>query len=420
MSGKPRCDAARSAIHTGAERELFHAAGHLSDPVTMARRGGRDVAGASGTGAKETGQLAVYQPVGAILLSAASGGVGVWERKMTGPVQALVEQVLAFAEQRPEPDPLLHRRIAVLVPCYNEEAAIATVVADFRKALPEADIYVYDNNSRDRTVEVARGAGAIVRSEPLQGKGRVVRRMFAEVEADIYILVDGDATYDAPSARAMAARIVTDRLDMVVGARVDQEEAAYRPGHRFGNRILTAFVADVFGKTFTDILSGYRAFSRRFVKSFPALSGGFEIETELTVHALELELPVAEIETPYYARPEGSHSKLNTWRDGVRILATIVKLYRSERPLGFFSGIGISMAIMSVGFAIPIVITYLREGIVPRLPTAVLSTGLMIIAALAITCGLVLDTVTRGRREMKLLAYLAQRAPGESAGRRND
>jgi glycosyltransferase involved in cell wall biosynthesis len=338
---------------------------------------------------------------------------------MTGPVQALVEQVLAFAEERPEPDPLLHRRIAVLVPCYNEEAAIATVVADFRKALPEADIYVYDNNSRDRTVEVARSAGAIVRSEPLQGKGRVVRRMFAEVEADIYILVDGDATYDAPSARAMAARIVTDRLDMVVGARVDQDKAAYRRGHRFGNRILTAFVADVFGKTFTDILSGYRAFSRRFVKSFPALSGGFEIETELTVHALELELPVAEIETPYYARPEGSHSKLNTWRDGVRILNTIVKLYRSERPLGFFSGIGISMAIMSVGFAIPIVITYLREGVVPRLPTAVLSTGLMIIAALAITCGLVLDTVTRGRREMKLLAYLAQRAPGETAGRRD-
>jgi glycosyltransferase involved in cell wall biosynthesis len=339
---------------------------------------------------------------------------------MTGPVQALVEQVLAFAGERPAPDPLLHRRIAVLIPCYNEAAAIATVVADFRAALPEADIYVYDNNSHDRTVEIARNAGAIVRSETLQGKGRVVRRMFAEVEADIYILVDGDATYDAPSARAMAARIVTDRLDMVVGARVDQDKAAYRRGHRFGNRILTAFVADVFGKTFTDILSGYRAFSRRFVKSFPVLSGGFEIETELTVHALELELPVAEVETPYYARPEGSHSKLNTWRDGVRILNTIVKLYRSERPLGFFSGIGISMAIMSVGFAIPIVITYLREGIVPRLPTAVLSTGLMIIAALAITCGLVLDTVTRGRREMKLLAYLAQRAPGDPSPRRDD
>jgi hypothetical protein len=242
--------------------------------------------------------------------------------------------------------------------------------------------------------------------------------MFGEIEADIYILVDGDATYDAPSARTMAARLVTERLDMVVGTRIDQEQAAYRRGHRFGNRVLTAIVTDVFGKSFTDILSGYRAFSRRFVKSFPVLSGGFEIETELTVHALELELPVAEVETPYYARPEGSHSKLNTWRDGVRILKTIIKLYRSERPLGFFSGIGISLAIMSVGFAVPILVTYLREGIVPRLPTAVLSTGLMIIAALAITCGLVLDTVTRGRREMKLLAYLAQRAPGEVSGRR--
>jgi glycosyltransferase involved in cell wall biosynthesis len=338
---------------------------------------------------------------------------------MIAPVQALVEQVQAFAEQQVESDPLAHQRIAVLVPCYNEEAAIAKVVADFGAALPMADIYVYDNNSRDQTVAAARAAGAIVRSETLQGKGRVVRRMFGEVEADIYILVDGDATYDAPSARAMALRLVTDRLDMVVGARIDQEQAAYRLGHRFGNRVLTAFVADVFGKTFTDILSGYRAFSRRFVKSFPVLSGGFEIETELSVHALQLELPVAEIETPYYARPEGSHSKLNTWRDGVRILNTIIKLYRSERPLGFFSGIGISLAIMSVGFAIPIVVTYMREGIVPRLPTAVLSTGLMIIAALAITCGLVLDTVTRGRREIKLLAYLAQRAPGEVSGRRD-
>jgi glycosyltransferase involved in cell wall biosynthesis len=320
---------------------------------------------------------------------------------MIGLVQALVEQVAAFAEERSDRDALVRQRIAVLVPCYNEEAAIGKVVADFRAALPQADIYVYDNNSRDRTVEVARAAGAIVRSETLQGKGRVVRRMFAEIEADIYILVDGDATYDAPSARALATRLVTERLDMVVGCRVDRDEAAYRRGHRFGNRVLTAFVADVFGKTFTDILSGYRAFSRRFVKSFPALSGGFEIETELR-------------------RPEGSHSKLNTWRDGVRILTTIIKLYRSERPLGFFSGIGVSLAIMSVGFAIPILVTYLREGIVPRLPTAVLSTGMMVIAALAITCGLVLDTVTRGRREMKLLAYLAQRAPGEVSGRRDE
>jgi len=217
----------------------------------------------------------------------------------------------------------------------------------------------------------------------------------------------------------MIRRLIDERLDMVVAARVHQEAAAYRAGHRTGNALLTGFAANVFGSTFTDMLSGYRAFSRRFVKSFPVLSGGFEIETELSVHALQLELPVAEIETPYYARPEGSHSKLNTWRDGVRILGTIIKLYRSERPLGFFSGIGISLAIMSVGFAIPILVTYLHEGIVPRLPTAVLSTGLMIIAALAITCGLVLDTVTRGRREIKLLAYLAQRAPGEASGRRD-
>jgi len=338
---------------------------------------------------------------------------------MIAPVQALVEQVQAFVEQQVDPDPLAHQRIAVLVPCYNEEAAIAKVVADFRAALP---VRTSTSTTTIPAIEPSRPPAPRVPScaaKPCRARGRVVRRMFAEVEADIYILVDGDATYDAPSARAMALRLLTDRLDMVVGARIDQEQAAYRVGHRFGNRVLTAFVADVFGKTFTDILSGYRAFSRRFVKSFPVLSDGFEIETELTVHALELELPVAEIETPYYARPEGSHSKLNTWRDGVRILGTIIKLYRSERPLGFFSGIGISLAIMSVGFAIPILVTYLHEGIVPRLPTAVLSTGLMIIAALAITCGLVLDTVTRGRREIKLLAYLAQRAPGEASGRRD-
>src|SRR5271155_4198828 len=310
-------------------------------------------------------------------------------------------------------------QVAVLVPCYNEERAIAKVVADFRMALPDAAVFVYDNNSTDGTVEAARGAGAIVRRETYQGKGHVVRRMFNDVEADVYVLVDGDATYDAPSAPAMIAKLIEERLDMVVAARIDRETAAYRRGHRTGNRLLTGFVAHMFGRSFTDILSGYRAFSRRFVKSFPILSGGFEIETELTIHALELELPVGEIETPYYARPEGSHSKLNTWRDGVRILSTIIKLYRSERPLGFFSGIGISLAIMSVGFAIPIVVTYLREGIVPRLPTAVLSTGLMIIAVLAITCGLVLDTVTRGRREIKLLAYLAQRPPGDIPGRRD-
>jgi glycosyltransferase involved in cell wall biosynthesis len=316
------------------------------------------------------------------------------------------------------PDQLTDQRIAILVPCYNEEAAIATVVADFRAALPEAAIYVYDNNSRDRTVEAARDAGATVRGERHQGKGHVVRRMFSDVEADIYVLVDGDATYDAPSARIMINRLLSERLDMVVGTRVDREQAAYRFGHRFGNWLLTAFVANVFGDTFSDILSGYRVFSRRFVKSFPVLSGGFEIETELTAHALMLELPVGEVQTPYYARQAGSHSKLNTWRDGVKILSTIVKLYRSERPLGFFSAIGASLAIMAIGIAIPIFVTYLEEGIVPRLPTAVLSTGLMVVACLSTTCGLVLDTVTRGRREIKRLAYLSHRPPGDEFERR--
>src|SRR5882724_580473 len=299
-------------------------------------------------------------------------------------------------------------RVAVLVPCFNEEAAVATVIADFRKALPSAKIFVYDNNSKDRTIAVAREAGAEVRSERRQGKGHVVRRMFADVDADIYVLVDGDATYDAASAPRMIDALVTDHLDMVVGFRVDQAQAAYRPGHRTGNWMLTSFLSSVFGQAFKDILSGYRVFSRRFVKSFPVLSDGFEIETELSVHALELALPVAEIDTPYYARPEGSFSKLNTWRDGFRILGTILKLYRSEKPLRFFTAIGFFLALVSIGLAIPIIVTYLEQGIVPRLPTAVLSTGLMIFAAMSVSSGLVLDTVTRGRREIKLLAYLAQ------------
>lgn len=305
-------------------------------------------------------------------------------------------------------------RIAVLVPCFNEEAAVATVIADFRKALPSADIFVYDNNSSDRTVAVARDAGATVRRERRQGKGHVVRRMFADVDADIYVLVDGDATYDAASAPRMIEALLSDRLDMVVGLRVDQAAAAYRLGHRAGNRILTGFLSSVFGQAFRDILSGYRVFSRRFVKSFPVLSDGFEIETELSVHALELALPVAEIETPYYARPEGSVSKLNTWRDGLRILGTILKLYRSEKPLRFFTAIGVFLTLVSVGLAIPILVTYLEEGIVPRLPTAVLSMGLMILAMLSASSGLVLDTVTRGRREMKLLAYLSQGPAGRN------
>lgn len=303
--------------------------------------------------------------------------------------------------------------IAVLIPCYNEEQAIATVVADFRVALPQAAIYVYDNNSSDRTVAVAQAAGATVRTEKHQGKGNVVRRMFTDIEADIYVMVDGDATYDAPSVTPMIAHLLAERLDMVVAVRVDQETAAYRPGHRTGNRLLTGFVATVFGQTFTDMLSGYRVFSRRFVKSFPVLSGGFEIETELTVHALELGLPVSEWRTPYYARPAGSESKLSTWRDGRRILWTIIRLYRSERPLQFFSCLGLSLAIIAIALAIPLFVTYFESGTVPRLPTAILSTGLMLSAVLAVFCGLILDTVTRGRRELKRLVYLAQRAPAE-------
>lgn len=303
--------------------------------------------------------------------------------------------------------------IAVLIPCYNEEVAVAKVVKDFQAALPTATIFVFDNNSTDNTVAVARAAGAEVFQERRQGKGFVVRRMFTDVDADIYVLVDGDATYDAPSAPRMVERLLTDRLDMVVGNRVDQEVAAYRPGHRAGNWLLTASVASMFGATVSDMLSGYRVFSRRFVKSFPMLSGGFEIETELVVHALELGLPVAEIDTPYYARPEGSTSKLNTWRDGFRILWTILQLYRSERPLIFFGAFGSLLAAVSVGLAVPIVITFLETHTVPRLPTAVLSMGLMLMAFLSFSVGLVLDTVTRGRREMKLLAYLSHRAPGE-------
>jgi glycosyltransferase involved in cell wall biosynthesis len=308
-------------------------------------------------------------------------------------------------------------KIAVLVPCYNEQAAIGKVVKDFRTALPGAAIFVFDNNSTDKTAAVARAAGAEVFQEKHQGKGFVVRRMFTDVEADIYVLVDGDATYDAPSANAMITRLLADRLDMVVANRVDHERSAYRAGHRTGNRMLTAFVASMFGPTFNDVLSGYRVFSRRFVKSFPLLSAGFEIETELTIHALELGLAVAEIDTPYYARLEGSASKLNTWRDGIRILRTIIKLYRAERPLAFFTGIGMALGIASIGFAIPVFVTYLQTGLVPRLPTAILSTGLMLLAFLSIAVGLVLDTVTRGRREMKLLAYLSHRAPGEERRR---
>src|SRR6195952_5179802 len=298
---------------------------------------------------------------------------------LRGDLAGMAEALAQFAKTEYPQAETAQPRIAVLVPCFNEEAAGAAVVADFRNSLPSADIYVYDNNSSDRTKAVAAEAGAEVRSERRQGKGHVVRRMFADIDADIYVLVDGDATYDAASAPRMIETLKADHLDMVVGLRIDQAEAAWRRGHRAGNWMLTRFLSAGFGQAFKDILSGYRIFSRRFVKTFPVLSDGFEIETELSVHALELALPVAEIETPYYARPEGSFSKLNTWRDGFKILGTILRLYRSEKPLRFFTAIGIFLTLVSIGLAIPVIITYLEEGLVPRLPTAVLSMGLMIL-----------------------------------------
>jgi glycosyltransferase involved in cell wall biosynthesis len=302
-------------------------------------------------------------------------------------------------------------RVAVLLPCYNEEAAIAQTVASFRDALPGVTVYVYDNNSRDRTIEVARAAGAIVRTERTQGKGNVVRRMFADIDADIYVLSDGDATYDAACAPMMIDRLLDEQLDMVVGSRVTQAEAAYRRGHQFGNALLTGMLARLFGRSFTDILTGYRVFSRRFVKSFPVLSAGFEIETEISVHALELKMPVAEIETLYFARPEGSVSKLNTYGDGLRILRTILTLYRIERPVLFFGAIGAMLVLVGLALAVPLGITYAQTGLVPRLPTAVLITGLMIMATLNGFAGLILDTVVRGRLEVRRLAYLAYPAP---------
>jgi len=305
-------------------------------------------------------------------------------------------------------------RIAVLLPCYNEEAAIGATVEGFRKALPGATVYVYDNNSRDRTKEVAVAAGAVVRTETQQGKGHVVRRMFADIEADVYIMADGDLTYDPEAAPEMARMIAADRLDMVVGTRKHDAAEAYRGGHVIGNRIFTRLLSGLFGRSFTDIFSGYRVFSRRFVKSFPVLSEGFEIETEMSVHALELRMPVGEIETRYLARPEGSHSKLSTFRDGWRILKTIVTLYRIERPVLFFGGIGAILVAAALILALPLVFTYLETGLVPRFPTAILATGMTIVAVLSFFAGLILDTVTRGRREVRRLAYLALPAPGET------
>jgi glycosyltransferase involved in cell wall biosynthesis len=303
-------------------------------------------------------------------------------------------------------------RIAVLLPCYNEEAAIAQTVAGFREALPAATIYVYDNNSSDRTREVAAAAGALVRTERMQGKGHVVRRMFADIEADIYVMADGDATYEAAAAPALVGRLLEEQLDMVVGARRSEVEEAYRRGHRFGNRILTGILARLFGRTFSDILSGYRVFSRRFVKSFPALARGFETETEISVHALELAMPVAEVVTAYGARPEGSESKLSTWRDGFRIMRTIMHLFRIERPVLFYGGFSAGLSLIAFILAVPLIITFAKTGLVPRFPTAILVTGLMVVAFVSFAAGLILDTVVRGRREVRRLFYLSFTAPG--------
>lgn len=298
-------------------------------------------------------------------------------------------------------------QVALLVPCHNEAATVAAVVAAFRASLPAADCHVFDNRSDDGTGAIAQAAGAQVHAVALRGKGNVIRRAFADIEADVYVMVDGDATYDAAAAPVLVQRLLDEGLDMVVGARVDQDPAAYRAGHRFGNRLLTRCVGLLFGDSFDDMLSGYRVFSRRYVKSFPAHAAGFEIETELAVHALQLRMPVAELPTAYGARPEGSASKLNTYRDGARILATILRLFKTERPLLFFSlGAGASL-LLSVLLAIPLFATYLETGLVPRFPTAILCSALVLLSAVLLACGLVLDTVTRGRIEAKRLAYLA-------------
>lgn len=310
-----------------------------------------------------------------------------------------------------KPDPAQDKhfppRIAVIIPCRNEAAGIAKVIMDFRAALPWAEIHVCDNASTDETADMARSVGAIVHHESEPGKGNVIRRMFSDVEADVYVLVDGDDTYDAHSAPAMVDLLENEELDMVVGTRAAQTGAAFRPGHQFGNYLFTTIIARIFGNRVSDVLSGYRVFSRRFVKSFPALSTGFETETEFTVHALELRMPIGEVSTPYKARPADSASKLNAIPDGIRILWTIIRLLKEERPLGFFGVSGALFAIAALVLAWPVFLTWLETGLVPRLPTAVLATGLMLIAFLSLTCGAILGSVAHSRRELRRLAYLA-------------
>jgi len=299
-----------------------------------------------------------------------------------------------------------NRSIAVLLPCYNEVAAIAGVIADFRSALPSAAIYVYDNNSTDGTADAAEKAGAIVRRESYQGKGNVVRRMLADIDADIYVLADGDATYDTSAAGRLIDALVSGNLDMVIGTRKGGGAEAYRLGHQWGNRLFNRIVTHLFGNAFTDILSGYRVLSRRFAKSFPVTSSGFEIETELCVHALDLKIATAEIELPYGARPEGSESKLRTYHDGARILWTILMLYKELKPFSFYGAGGIALMLASLGLGAPLITTFLETGLVPRFPTAILATGIMQLGFLSLGCGAVLDSVAQGRREAKRMRYL--------------
>jgi glycosyltransferase involved in cell wall biosynthesis len=298
-------------------------------------------------------------------------------------------------------------RIAVLIPCFNESLTIAKVVQDFSVTLPEAEIYVYDNNSTDGTIEAARSAGACVRSEPKQGKGNVVRRMFADIEADVFVLVDGDDTYEARIAPHFVQTLVRERLDFLNGIRVPASAKAYRPGHQLGNWLLTRLISWLFGRQFTDMLSGYKLFSKRFVKSFPVTSSGFEIETELTVHALQLRMPACELPTSYADRPPGSESKLKTYRDGFRILFVIARLLKDERPLLFFGSIGAVLVIAAVTISIPVLATFVQTGLVPRLPTAVLSTGMVILGVLALAVGMILDMTRKMRLELKRLFYLS-------------
>lgn len=306
------------------------------------------------------------------------------------------------------------QRIAVLVPCHNEARTVAEVVKSFRSSLPEATVYVYDNNSTDSTAEAARAAGAVVAHESQPGKGSVVRRMFADVDADWYVMVDGDATYDAGVAPRLVELAISGQHDLVNVARAETGEKAYRPGHRLGNRLLTGLVGLIFGSRTRDMLSGYKCFSRRFVKTFPAMSSGFEIETELMIHALELRLPVAEMSAPYGERPEGSASKLSTYRDGFLILRLIGLLVQRERPLEVFSAGAALLLALALAIGMPVIWTFWETGLVPRLPSAVLAASLVLAALLSLAVGLILQAITHSRREMKRLVYLGFAAkPGQ-------